>query len=197
MRLVRHDMLNCSWSNGPPIETLNKFKCEFLIMKKSTITHWRKIRGLNVGPYKDWATYLRWATVAFIQTAHTFWRCVTYQKAIEYNNIGGICLVTGWLAIFELGRCVWHSAPYLLRKTNTQRSKLHGTNYSQSLRWYLETEDTMTILRLVVRTARNRNWRSISTPSQTLNPLPRARSRGIPNPRLLYHRIALSSPLDS
>ncbi|ONI09866.1 hypothetical protein PRUPE_4G014800 [Prunus persica] len=35
----------------------------------------------------------------------------------------------------------------------------------------------MTILRLVVRTARNRNWRSISTPSQTLNPLPRARSR--------------------
>ncbi|PQQ02649.1 hypothetical protein Pyn_40172 [Prunus yedoensis var. nudiflora] len=46
----------------------------------------------------------------------------------------------------------------------------------------------MTILRLVVRTARNRNWRSISTPSQTLNPLPRARSRDIPNPRLLYHR---------
>ncbi|KAH0985941.1 hypothetical protein GBA52_013118 [Prunus armeniaca] len=46
----------------------------------------------------------------------------------------------------------------------------------------------MTILRLVVRTARNRNWQSIPTPSQTLNPLPRVRSRDLPNPRLLYHR---------
>ncbi|ONI09868.1 hypothetical protein PRUPE_4G015000 [Prunus persica] len=46
----------------------------------------------------------------------------------------------------------------------------------------------MTSLRLVVRTARNRNWRSIPTPSQTLNPRPRVRSRDLLNPRLLYHR---------
>ncbi|KAL6281989.1 hypothetical protein ACE6H2_012918 [Prunus campanulata] len=46
----------------------------------------------------------------------------------------------------------------------------------------------MTIFRLVVRTARNRNWRSIPTPSQTLNTRTRVRSRVLPNPRLLYHR---------
>ncbi|CAB4275716.1 unnamed protein product [Prunus armeniaca] len=56
--------------------------------------------------------------------AHTFWRSVTYQKAIEYNNIGGVCLVTGWQAIFELGAFEhqFHSNAYEIQVPNPNGS---------------------------------------------------------------------------